>query len=219
MREGQANQAKISSDMEYTDKEIIKGFFDKNERVLISVYKEFRPKFCSYFRTKYNKDEDYVVDLFQDSFLAVYNNIQSGKLTEGNLTSSLQTYFMSVGKYSLMANDRKTHTLGQESLDRGMNVDDEGNQYTTKRVQKGIDDLQSDEVYYHEKTELEDYTERMVGSMGHPCSELLTLFYWEKKSMEEIAHEMNFSGADSAKTQKSKCMKKLTPLIRQYQRI
>ena len=41
----------------------------------------------------------------------------------------------------------------------------------------------------------------------------------EKKSMEEIAQKMNFSGADSAKSQKSKCMRKLTPLIQQYQRL
>lgn len=205
--------------MHYSDKEMIKGIFDNDSRMINAVYKEFRPKFCSFFRSKYNKDEDYVVDLFQDSFMSVYNNIQSGKLTETNLTSSLQTYFMSVGKYSLMAKDRKTHTLDQESLDHGMIVDDEGDQYLTRRVKKGLNDLQSDEVYYQEKTELEDYTERMVGSMGHPCSELLSLFYWEKKSMEEIAQKMNFSGADSAKSQKSKCMRKLTPLIQQYQRI
>ena len=205
--------------MQYSDKEIIKGIFGNDSKVINSVYKEFRPKFCSYFRTKYNKDEDYVVDLFQDSFMAVYNNIQSGKLTEGNLTCSLQTYFMSVGKYSLMAKDRKTHSLDQESLDHGMNVDEDGNQFVTKRVQKGLDDMQTDEVYYQEKTDIEDYTERMVGSMGHPCSELLTLFYWEKKSMEEIAQKMNFSGANSAKSQKSKCMRKLIPLIQQYQRL
>ncbi len=102
--------------MQYSDKEIIKGIFGNDSRVINSVYKEFRPKFCSYFRTKYNKDEDYVVDLFQDSFMAVYNNIQSGKLTEGNLTSSLQTYFMSVGKYSLMAKDRKTHSTRKVSI-------------------------------------------------------------------------------------------------------
>ena len=219
MKENLVNPVKLSSDMQYSDKEIIKGLFDNDSRVINSVYKEFRPKFCSYFRTRYKKDEDYVVDLFQDSFIAVYDNIQSGKLTEKCLTSSLQTYIISVGKYSLMAKDRKTHTFDQESLDHEMNIDEDGNLFATKRIQKGLDNMQTDEVYYQEKTDLEDYVDRMVGSIGHPCAELLTLFYWEKKSMEEIAQKMNFSGADSAKSQKSKCMKKLTPLIHQYQRL
>jgi hypothetical protein len=41
----------------------------------------------------------------------------------------------------------------------------------------------------------------------------LISFYWEKKSWAIIAEELEYSGADSAKTQKSKCMGRLKALV------
>ena len=53
----------------------------------------------------------------------------------------------------------------------------------------------------------------VVDNMGEPCAPLLMSFYWEKKSWAIIAEELEYSGADSAKTQKSKCMGKLKALV------
>ena len=53
----------------------------------------------------------------------------------------------------------------------------------------------------------------VVDNMGEPCEPLLMSFYWEKKSWAIIAEELEYSGADSAKTQKNKCMGKLKALI------
>ena len=55
--------------------------------------------------------------------------------------------------------------------------------------------------------------EEVVDKMGKPCAPLLKLFYWEKKSWTDIAQELPYSGADSAKTQKNKCMGKLKVLV------
>ncbi len=53
----------------------------------------------------------------------------------------------------------------------------------------------------------------VVDNMGEPCEPLLMSFYWEKKSWAIIAEELEYSGADSAKTQKNKCMGKLKVLV------
>ena len=53
----------------------------------------------------------------------------------------------------------------------------------------------------------------VVDNMGEPCEPLLMSFYWEKKSWAIIAEELEYSGADSAKTQKSKCMGRLKALV------
>jgi len=53
----------------------------------------------------------------------------------------------------------------------------------------------------------------VVDSMGEPCEPLLRNFYWEKKSWAIIAKELVYSGADSAKTQKNKCMGKLKKIV------
>ena len=53
----------------------------------------------------------------------------------------------------------------------------------------------------------------VVNNMGKPCAPLLKLFYWGKKSWTDIANILPYSGADSAKTQKNKCMGKLKALV------
>lgn len=54
----------------------------------------------------------------------------------------------------------------------------------------------------------------VVDNMGKPCAPLLIKFYGnERKSWEIIANELKYSGADSAKTQKNKCMGKLKKIV------
>ena len=53
-----------------------------------------------------------------------------------------------------------------------------------------------------------------VCKMPFPCNRLLNLFYFQKKRGEEIAQIMNYSGPDSVKTQKSKCMRKIEAILR-----
>jgi RNA polymerase sigma factor (sigma-70 family) len=45
--------------------------------------------------------------------------------------------------------------------------------------------------------------------LGEGCRKLLVLFYYFRKSMEEIAAEMTYTNADNAKSQKYKCLQKL----------
>lgn len=74
------------------------------------------------------------------------------------------------------------------------------------------------EIKPEEKTILQVIIKNVVENMGNPCKPLLKLFYWEKMSMETIANELHYSGADSAKTQKNKCMGKLTVIITNLQK-
>lgn len=67
--------------------------------------------------------------------------------------------------------------------------------------------------------ELKDFVERAVAELNPPCDELLRHFYWDRLSGVEIAEAMNYSNADSVKTQKNKCMKKLKPIVEQFRRL
>jgi len=49
--------------------------------------------------------------------------------------------------------------------------------------------------------------------LGDPCRSLLDLFYYKKKSMEEIAVELNYKNAETAKNQKYKCMERLRKMV------
>jgi RNA polymerase sigma factor (sigma-70 family) len=49
--------------------------------------------------------------------------------------------------------------------------------------------------------------------LGDPCKKLLLLFYWEERSLEEIAAIMGFANADTVKSKKYQCKKVLESLI------
>ena len=183
------------------DIDIINGFLRNDERIITNFYSEFKFRFCTFFRTRYAKDEEYVNDLYQDACAVFWNNIQTGKLTIDTLTSSISTYLISIGKYSLMAKDRKYKEI----------VNDE-------EIKK-LDFLEDDADELKARIEREDFVERMVAEMKPPCSDLLKAFYWDKLSGNEISEKQNFSNADSVKAQKYKCMKKLKPLLETFIRL
>jgi RNA polymerase sigma factor (sigma-70 family) len=54
-----------------------------------------------------------------------------------------------------------------------------------------------------------------LGKLGEPCKTLLVLFYWEERTMEEIAAIMKFANADTAKSKKYQCKKALQKLLKE----
>ena len=60
-----------------------------------------------------------------------------------------------------------------------------------------------------------DFLDRVFDSMPEECKQLLKLFYWERKPMDDIASILGMRNADSAKTKKSKCMNKFKDIAAQ----
>lgn len=184
-----------------TDKEYIIGFKNNDEAVITTFYRCMRSSFVSYFRSHYSKDDSYILDLFQDSCIVLWNNISHGKLSEDSLHCSLSTYFLSIGRYTMMAKDRKyKEIVDDDALSRICLIDDDAE--TLK-----------------EKIEKEDFVYRVVSEMKPPCSLLLKAHYWDKLSGIEIARKYGYSGPDSVKSQKLKCIKKLRPLIEAFMKL
>lgn len=181
------------------------GFYDR-------VY----PQFVSYFRNKYNKPEDYSMDLFHDSYMAMYDNILCGKLTTDNLTSSLYQYLLGIAIRKMQAGDRKTHEFDKVPI---YHTGPEDEVTIDVKVQKKMVEDADAEESEKRLEELKDFVERAVSELTPPCDELLRNFYWNRMSGNEIATAMNYSNADSVKTQKNKCMKKLKPIVEQFRRL
>ena len=71
-----------------------------------------------------------------------------------------------------------------------------------------------DSEYSDECSERFAMVRQAVDSMTEPCNSILTLYYWDDKNMQEIAEVQGYANADSAKSQKSKCMNKLRVYIK-----
>ena len=57
-------------------------------------------------------------------------------------------------------------------------------------------------------TAIERALEAMKDAGGH-CYELLTLFWYHKKSMNDLTQHFGYTSADNTKNQKARCQKRL----------
>jgi RNA polymerase sigma factor (sigma-70 family) len=78
------------------------------------------------------------------------------------------------------------------------------------------------EIATNEATPLEELEEneritaiqQAMEKIGNPCRDLLLLYYWEDRSMEEIAIKLGFANADTVKSKKYQCKKALEKLVK-----
>lgn len=199
------------------EKEIYQGFARNDQRVMSQFYNKNYDKFASYFKLNYGKSEEYVSDLYMESYEALWNNIHTDKLKEGRLTASMYQYMLGIAINMLKAGDRKTRELYKVNMfyKDAESQDESLDKAVQAKVQFEADHFEDEERY----SELQDFVDRAVADMQPPCSELLRNFYWNRMSGDEIAKEMNYSNADSVKTQKNKCMKKLKPIVQQFRNL
>ncbi|MDQ3110772.1 MAG: sigma-70 family RNA polymerase sigma factor [Bacteroidota bacterium] len=140
-----------------------------------------------YFILKNNGSEEDAHDIFQEAMVVLFEQLSTDKFT---LTSSLKTWLYAVCRNKWLKQLEKQ-----------------------KRNVRLTDFESADDVLLPE--EIADENEKMIllrkslTRLGIGCRKLLLLFYYFKKSMEEIAVELNYTNADNAKSQKYKCLQKL----------
>lgn len=183
-----------------TDAEYIQAFRANDNATITRFYRQYREDTYSYvlkdFKIRLEEDRE---DIFQEAVTRLWENVQRGKLSKETLTSSLYVYFRHV-----VDNVTKEHIRKQMHY-LVMDIENE-------RV-RDVDNVGMEKMHYTEDERVK-LVRRAVNEMGTPCAPLLLGFLWDKKSMATLAEELGYSGADSAKTQKSKCMDKLDGRIR-----
>lgn len=198
---------------EYSDAEVIEGL-QNNER---DVERGFFRSCKAYFDRCYNgvmvqgkwtRDEG---DIFQDSFLMLWQEIQARRIyirdnhawridKDGvgrQMKASLKTYLMAIAK-------NKNHERGREE---GIYVPEQPN--TADSVDEPAEEYTAEWI-----------VEQCVNDLPPRCKDILTLFYYEGKSLDEILEiRQENQSKDGLKTGKSKCMKTLKKrIIEQFHR-
>lgn len=130
-------------------------------------------------------DEGNAADIFQEVMIILFEKCRDGKL---KLTSSVKTYIYSIARNLWLKRLRE----------KRKNV----------RFYDFEDYVEMDEDSGDEKKTIPD-VKVLIGNIGEACRQLLILFYYRKKSMQEICDRLGYSNADTAKTQKYKCLQKL----------
>ncbi|TYB75903.1 RNA polymerase sigma factor [Bizionia myxarmorum] len=161
-----------------------------DEKTIHFIYNEYKPGFLM-FAGRYTLSKDDLLDVYQDAIVALCENARKGNLDE--LKSSIKTYFFSIGKYMIYAQLKKRNqTTTYENIDNfHFEWDDYDENITNVQL------VRMREVFR---------------DLGEQCKKVLSLFYYEEKKLEEITQLMNYENKNVAKSQKSRCIKKLRDL-------
>jgi RNA polymerase sigma factor (sigma-70 family) len=202
-----------------TDKEIIQSFIDNNQHGIREVYYAWRVPFeQSLMRLLPNTDD--MDDAYQEAFIRLQQHILTERLTADNIQKSLLAYFKTIGRYVAL------EIINQRNKGHNQtNEEDDDDTIYIKEESELSDDPMDDEPISSDQSfdpnddmdtqERERIIRSLVEQLGKPCAPLLLGHLWENKTMETLAQELGYSNADSAKSQKAKCMKKVKTFVKQ----
>lgn len=157
---------------------------------LVELYILYQEEFITWAAAKYSVCEDDAKDIFQDSVVAFYSNIISGKLTE--LTSNIKTYLFAIGKFKIYTHLKKNSSRGNVLPLELIN-----------------DENPIAMAEFENDDELHELIAVLIEKLPEKDRAILTKFYFENKSFKEIANEMGYASEEVARKKKHFSLKKL----------
>ena len=187
-----------------TDPELVQ-LIQQNQDYLGEVYKRCKQYSISFMRKMTNgaKNDYELDDVFHDAILVLYEKIIGANF---ELTASLQTYLNSVCRFQLL------NKMGKEKLNSGYDAhirkdgDDDNPMSYNASITDTLDEIE--DPTESQFTAIERALLLMKEAGGH-CYELLTLFWYHKKSMNELTAIFGYNNSDTTKNQKGRCQKRL----------
>ena len=194
--------------LELKDHEIISKIKENSDALGI-VFKKCKPGAIQFLRKiNYQSNERIdIEDIFQDAILVLYENIVNKDFILASNTS-LQTYLNSVCRNQLLKKIGKNNVV---ELNENKGNDEDHDE--VMEFNPLIADVLEDFVDIKEQqfNAMEKALEKIKQAGGH-CYELLTLFWYHRKSMSELSEVFGYSNADNTKNQKARCQKRLEKL-------
>lgn len=187
-----------------TDQELV-ILIQQNQDYLGEIYKRCK-QYCIQFMRKMtngSKSDYELDDVFHDSILVLYEKIIKGDF---ELTASLQTYLNSVCRFQLLNKMGKEKLTSDYDEHIGKDDDDDNPLSYKSNITDTLDEIEDPKE--SQFTAIERALIMMKEAGGH-CYELLTLFWYHKKSMNELSQYFGYSNSDNAKNQKARCQKRL----------
>jgi len=179
-----------------TDAQIIEAIKVNDEKVLKALYINNFKKIESLI-VKNNGTTEKAKDIYQEAFITVWRNVKNNRFRPENETS-INGYLYTISKNKWM------DYLGSSAYKKTVSY---------SRLSK----VPSNETDADESVNESLHAQKLSIAMkafeelGDACKKLLTKFYFEKKSMKEIATELQLDAA-STRNKKYRCMETLRGL-------
>lgn len=177
-----------------SENEILNCIRNDGQRELGLIYEKYRSEFLHWIGKEFHCSADDTKDIYQVAILIFYNNVKSGRLE--HLVSSVKTYLFAIGKNVAREHLRsiKRDTAWQEKWLREPAVHENegpGNEYAFEAANKAL------------------------ARLGEPGRTIVQLYYYDRKSMQEISAILNYKNPETAKNQKCKAMAILRKLFKE----
>ena len=179
------------------EKESIQSLLSNNSKEISTLYISNRNAFLN-FGKKYGLDYDDLSDIYQEAFIVIRKHALSGKLN--SVKSSFKTYLFGIGKFMIfnLLKEKKKSTSYDPSIHiQSDNINPVRFEFDT-------------EVLTIEQSLIRSYFKKL----GKKCQELLTLFYSNGLTIEEIIEHTNYANNGVVRSQKSRCIKTLKEMIK-----
>lgn len=179
--------------------EWLQAFAAGDRRTTEQLYRQAYPMVAHWIGT-HGGDEDDSADIFQEAMVVLFG--KAGE-TAFRLTCAPATYLYSVARNLWLRRLQQQSRFS--AFDNGAENEVEGSH--------GNHVFENDVDAHEERERQFDRLEAALQQIGEPCASLLRAFYHEGKSMQDISAASGYSNADTAKTQKYKCLNRLKKLF------
>lgn len=174
------------------------------ERALYSYCKQY---FEENYRGVFFIEGEYKNEIFQEAFVTLWEKIERRSIYVENgvlrgkdgkiFTSRLTTYFMSIAKFKYKEWVRE-HSVMHDVKDgeRKQNIKDM--------------EFYKEMLYDEDENAMLEIISDCISHMSERCHQILTLFYYKEKTLDDIMIELpTFKSKNALKTEKYKCMENL----------
>jgi len=177
---------------ESNEQALLQGLARSDKKAVETIYRSHYNMVQSLILNN-NGSADDAKDIFQETMIVLYEKVRGGGF---ELNCQLKTYVYSVSRrlWLKRLQQMNRYTPALQGLENSVSVEEEMEQH-----EKIIDEFQA--------------MEKAIGSLGEPCKSLLEAYYFQKKSMHEIAAGFGYTNADNAKNQKYKCLMRLKKIF------
>lgn len=165
-----------------------KDYFANNKEIN-SLYNLYKYPFLSFALKYYPIEEETAEDIYQESFMIMYQNVWEGKFKDRQ--ASLKTYLFEIGKHKIcnyLAKNKlefiPLQTLSSEWAEQN---------YDTE-----------------EWMEAQTIVNQLIDEADDICNQILRLYYWERLKMTDIARQLNYKSEQVAKNKKNSCLRRFT---------
>ena len=169
--------------------EIIEEIRNGNLQYLDQIYLEVKPTFFSFVKKNFQGiTTQEAEDVYQDTIIALYKNIQRGVLTE--IEISFSAYVIHIGKMKLIK------LVEDKQRVRSTNIDD-------------VPDIMYENIGNVEWHKVEKMVSFIFGNIDEGCKAILERYYFKNMSMDEIAKDLGYKNADVVKSKKNRCINRV----------